>query len=336
MSNAYKEAGVNLEAGYESVERIKKHVMSTMRFGAMNLFGDFGGAFDLSELGYEKPVLVSGTDGVGTKLKLAFELDIHDTIGIDAVAMCVNDILTQGAEPLFFLDYIACGSNNPAQIEAIVAGVSEGCRQSNATLLGGETAEMPGFYQDGEYDIAGFAVGVVEKDQRITKDNVKVGDVILGLPSSGVHSNGFSLVRHIMKNHGLSMSETYEGFDRPLGEVLLTPTMLYVRPILDLLKSVNVHAMVHVTGGGFYENVPRALPEGMGAEFVKGSWTMPAIFPFLQNTANIPEEEMYSVFNMGIGFMLIVDKGDVDTVLANNSDAQIIGEVTNSGEITFK
>ncbi len=336
MSNAYKEAGVNLEAGYESVERIKKHVMSTMRFGAMNLFGDFGGAFDLSELGYQKPVLVSGTDGVGTKLKLAFELDIHDTIGIDAVAMCVNDILTQGAEPLFFLDYIACGANNPAQIEAIVAGVAEGCRQSNATLLGGETAEMPGFYQDGEYDIAGFAVGVVEKDKRITKENVKVGDVVIGLPSSGVHSNGFSLVRHIIKNHGLSLSETYEGFDRPLGEVLLTPTMLYVRPVLDLLKAVNVHAMVHITGGGFYENVPRALPEGLGAEFVKGSWTMPAIFPFMQNTANIPEEEMYSVFNMGIGFMLIVDKGDVDTVLAHNADAQIIGKVTDSGEITFK
>lgn len=333
MSDAYREAGVNLEAGYESVERIKKHVASTMRIGAMDIFGDFGGSFDLSELNYQKPVLVSGTDGVGTKLKLAFEMDIHDTIGIDAVAMCVNDILTQGAEPLFFLDYIACGKNNPAQIEAIVKGVAEGSKLSGAALLGGETAEMPGFYQDGEYDIAGFAVGVVEKDERITKANVKVGDKIIGLPSSGVHSNGFSLVRHIIKEKGLDFHTTYEGFDKPLGEVLLTPTEIYVKPILNLLKEVKVNAMAHITGGGFYENVPRMLSGQLGARFDHQAWNPPAIFPFLQKAAGISDKEMFTVFNMGIGYMIVVDPCDVEKTLALLPSASLIGEITESGEV---
>lgn len=333
MSDAYREAGVNLEAGYESVERIKKHVASTMRIGAMDIFGDFGGSFDLSELNYQKPVLVSGTDGVGTKLKLAFEMDIHDTIGIDAVAMCVNDILTQGAEPLFFLDYIACGKNNPAQIEAIVKGVAEGSKLSGAALLGGETAEMPGFYQDGEYDIAGFAVGVVEKDERITKANVKVGDKIIGLPSSGVHSNGFSLVRHIIKEKGLDFHITYEGFDKPLGEVLLTPTEIYVKPILNLLKEVKVNAMAHITGGGFYENVPRMLSGQLGARFEQKAWNPPAIFPFLQKAAGISDKEMFTVFNMGIGYMIVVDPSDVEQTLSLLPTATLIGEITESGEV---
>ena len=333
MSDAYKKAGVNLEAGYESVERIKKHVASTMRIGAMDIFGDFGGSFDLSELNYKKPVLVSGTDGVGTKLKLAFEMNIHDTIGIDAVAMCVNDILTQGAEPLFFLDYIACGKNDPAQIEAIVKGVSEGSKMSGSALLGGETAEMPGFYQDGEYDIAGFAVGVVEKDERATKANVKPGDVIIGLPSSGVHSNGFSLVRHIIKEQGLDFHTTYEGFDKPLGEVLLTPTMIYVKEVLNLLKSVKVNAMAHITGGGFYENVPRMLSGNLGAKFDSNAWTKPAVFPFLQKQAGISDKEMFTVFNMGVGYMIVVDPSVADQALSLLENASIIGEITETGEV---
>lgn len=333
MSDAYKKAGVNLEAGYESVERIKKHVASTMRIGAMDIFGDFGGSFDLSELNYKKPVLVSGTDGVGTKLKLAFEMNIHDTIGIDAVAMCVNDILTQGAEPLFFLDYIACGKNDPAQIEAIVKGVSEGSKMSGSALLGGETAEMPGFYQDGEYDIAGFAVGVVEKDERVTKANVKPGDVIIGLPSSGVHSNGFSLVRHIIKEQGLDFHTTYEGFDKPLGEVLLTPTMIYVKEVLNLLKSVKVNAMAHITGGGFYENVPRMLSGNLGAKFDSSAWTKPAVFPFLQKQAGISDKEMFTVFNMGVGYMIVVDPSVADQALSLLENASIIGEITETGEV---
>ncbi|GGZ94151.1 phosphoribosylformylglycinamidine cyclo-ligase [Ignatzschineria ureiclastica] len=336
MSQLYKEAGVNLEAGYESVARIKKHVASTMRLGAMDIFGDFGGSFDLSELNYQKPVLVSGTDGVGTKLKLAFDMDIHDTIGIDAVAMCVNDILTQGAEPLFFLDYIACGKNDPAQIEAIVKGVAEGSKLSGAALLGGETAEMPGFYQDGEYDIAGFAVGVVEKDARVNKANVKVGDQIIGLPSSGVHSNGFSLVRHIIKEQNLDLHTQYEGFDKPLGEVLLTPTEIYVAPVLNLLQSVKVNAMAHITGGGFYENVPRMLPEGMGAKFKASTWTPPAIFPFLQAKAGISDKEMFTVFNMGIGYMIVVNPDDVAATLALLPNASLIGEITETGQIEIQ
>jgi phosphoribosylaminoimidazole synthetase len=329
MSEAYKKSGVNLEAGYESIERIKKHVAATTRLGAMNLFGDFGGSFDLSELNYRKPVLVSGTDGVGTKLKIAFALDKHDTIGIDVVAMCVNDILTQGAQPLFFLDYIACGENIPAKIEAIVKGVSDGCIESGMALLGGETAEMPGMYSEGEYDIAGFAVGVVEKDEQIGKDKVQVGDVIIGLNSSGVHSNGFSLVRQIISEASLSLTEKYDTLPDTLGLTLLTPTKIYVKPILELLKSVEVHAMAHITGGGFYENVPRMLPKEVGAKFDKKAWTIPPIFPFLAGHGSLSEQELFNVFNMGIGFMVVVAPDKVTKTLEIlGNTAQVIGEVT--------
>jgi len=329
MSEAYKKSGVNLEAGYESIERIKKHVAATTRLGAMNLFGDFGGSFDLSELNYRKPVLVSGTDGVGTKLKLAFALDKHDTIGIDVVAMCVNDILTQGAQPLFFLDYIACGENIPAKIEAIVKGVSDGCIESGMALLGGETAEMPGMYGEGEYDIAGFAVGVVEKDEQIGKDKVQVGDVIVGLNSSGVHSNGFSLVRQIISEAELSLTEEYDTLPDTLGLTLLTPTKIYVKPILELLKSVEVHAMAHITGGGFYENVPRMLPKEVGAKFDKKAWTIPPIFPFLAGHGSLSEQELFNIFNMGIGFMVVVAPDKVTKTLEIlGNTAQVIGEIT--------
>ena len=329
MSEAYKKSGVNLEAGYESIERIKKHVAATTRLGAMNLFGDFGGSFDLSELNYRKPVLVSGTDGVGTKLKFAFALDKHDTIGIDVVAMCVNDILTQGAQPLFFLDYIACGENIPAKIEAIVKGVSDGCIESGMALLGGETAEMPGMYGEGEYDIAGFAVGVVEKDEQIGKDKVQVGDVIIGLNSSGVHSNGFSLVRQIISEAELSLTEEYDTLPDTLGLTLLTPTKIYVKPILELLKSVEVHAMAHITGGGFYENVPRMLPKEVGAKFDKKAWTIPPIFPFLAGHGSLSEQELFNIFNMGIGFMVVVAPDKVTKTLEIlGNTAQVIGEIT--------
>ena len=336
MSQAYKKSGVNLEAGYESVERIQSHVEATMRKGAMNIFGDFGGAFDLSELAYEKPVLVSGTDGVGTKLKLAFELDKHDTIGIDVVAMCVNDVLTQGAEPLFFLDYIACSQNIPTQIESIVQGVANGCIQAGAALLGGETAEMPGMYSDGEYDIAGFTVGVVEKDKRITKENVRVGDSIIGINSSGVHSNGFSLVRHIIAENNLDLEYQYEELAGTLGAILLEPTHIYVKEVMELLKSVDVHTMAHITGGGFYENVPRMLPKGMGATFEKGSWAIPAIFPFLAKWGRLTEKDLFQVFNMGIGFMIVVDKEDTEkTVSLLGDTAQKIGIITNTPGVTI-
>lgn len=328
MSDAYKKAGVNLAAGYESVERIKKHVASTNRLGVMGFFGEFGGTFDLSSLNYKKPVLVSGTDGVGTKLKLAFIMGIHNTIGIDAVAMCVNDILTQGAEPLYFLDYLACGENIPTQIEAIVEGVAVGCKQSKMALLGGETAEMPGFYRKGEYDIAGFAVGVVEKDKLIDKNRTQAGDVIIGLPATGVHSNGFSLVRHIIKDNGFDYHQTYQGFTQPLGEVLLTPTAIYVEEILTLLKEVDIHTMAHITGGGFYENVPRMLPDGLSATFDHTSWERPPIFSFLKEAGHLKEKEMFNIFNMGIGFMIVVAEEEAEKALTFLPHGRIIGEVT--------
>ncbi len=265
MAESYEKAGVNLEAGYEVVRRIKKHVASTSRLGVMGNIGAFGGMFDLSALKVEEPVLVSGTDGVGTKLKLAFAMDKHDTIGIDAVAMCVNDVLAQGAEPLLFLDYVAVGSNEPRKIEAIVAGVAEGCRQAGCALVGGETAEMPGMYADGEYDIAGFTVGVVEKKRLIDGSKVRVGDVLVGVASSGVHSNGFSLVRKIVADSGLNLHESCpELSDRLLGEVLLTPTKIYVKQMLEVIRSCDVHGISHITGGGFDENIPRILREGQG------------------------------------------------------------------------
>lgn len=332
MSKIYEASGVSLEAGYDSVRRIKKHVEKTKRQGMVDLWGSFGGVFDLSALGLKEPLLISGTDGVGTKLKVAFMLDKHDTIGIDVVAMCVNDILTQGGEPLFFLDYIACGKNDPKTIEAIVAGVAQGCVLAGAALIGGETAEMPGFYKEDEYDIAGFSVGALEKKDLITGEGIKAGQVLIGLGSSGIHSNGFSLVRKIVfEDNQVNLGETYEGMDRPLGEVLLTPTKIYVKSILSLLKTVKVHGMVHITGGGFHENIPRILPEGLGAKICEASFPKLPIYSFLEAVGDLKREDMYHVFNMGIGFMLVVDEKDSETVIehleAQGEKAYLIGEV---------
>lgn len=341
MSEQYKNAGVSLEAGYESVRRIKKHIEATNRPGVMGNIGSFGGLFDLASLGYKEPVLVSGTDGVGTKLKLAFMMDKHDTIGQDVVAMCVNDVLAQGAIPLFFLDYIAVGKNHPEKIEAIVKGVSDGCVLANCGLIGGETAEMPDMYDEDDYDIAGFTVGVVEKSKIIDGTKTKAGDVVIGLSSSGVHSNGFSLVRKlVLKDNDLDLSQTYEGLEKSLGETLLEPTRIYVRSVGEVLKQVDVHGVAHITGGGFYENMPRCLQAGLGIEVTKGSWEMPCVFPFLQKLGNIEENEMYNVFNMGIGMIVIVDEKDVDQTLeilrANGETAQVIGKVTDHEGIEIK
>lgn len=332
MAQSYQKAGVNLEAGYEVVSRIKQHVLSTMRLGTMGNIGSFGGMFDLSTLNLKEPVLVSGTDGVGTKLKIAFALDKHDTIGIDAVAMCVNDVLAQGAEPLFFLDYIAVGHNIPAKIEAIVAGVAEGCRQAGCALIGGETAEMPGMYGDGEYDIAGFTTGAVEKSKLIDGSKVKTGDVLIGLNSSGIHSNGYSLVRKIVADNALDLNQQYDEFGgKTLGEVLLTPTKIYVLPVLDVLRKVDVHSICHITGGGFDENIPRALKEGQAFSIDEGTWTVPAIFGKLEQWGGIPHREMYNIFNMGIGMIIVADAADADRIIGilaeHDQQAQIIGKV---------
>ena len=279
MAESYEKAGVNLEAGYEVVLRIKSHVASTARKGTMGNIGAFGGMFDLASLNVKEPILVSGTDGVGTKLKLAFAMDKHDTIGIDAVAMCVNDVLAQGAEPLFFLDYVAVGHNEPAKVEAIVAGVAEGCRQAGCALIGGETAEMPGMYSDGEYDIAGFTCGVVEKSKLIDGSKVRVGDVLVGIASSGVHSNGFSLVRKVLKDNNIALSEKYpELGEKTVGETLLCPTRIYVRQVLEVIRNCDVHGISHITGGGFDENIPRILQQGQGIEIQEGSWEILPIF----------------------------------------------------------
>ena len=309
MAQSYEQAGVNLEAGYEVVRRIKKHVASTERLGVMGNIGAFGGMFDLSALNVKEPVLVSGTDGVGTKLKLAFAMDKHDTIGIDAVAMCVNDVLAQGAEPLYFLDYVAVGANEPAKIENIVAGVAEGCRQAGCALIGGETAEMPGMYTEGEYDIAGFTCGVVEKSQLIDGSKVKVGDVLVGIASSGVHSNGFSLVRKVVSDASLDLHAVLPELDaeRKLGEVLLTPTRIYVKQVLDVIRNCDVHGVAHITGGGFDENIPRILKPGQGIEVTEGSWEILPVFRMLEKYGKIAHREMFNIFNMGIGMVLEVD-----------------------------
>ena len=333
MSKAYQEAGVQLEAGYESVRLIKKHISRTNRPGMMGNIGSFGGMFDLASLGYKEPVLVSGTDGVGTKLKLAFMMDRHDTIGQDAVAMCVNDVLAQGAAPLFFLDYIAVGKNHPAKIEAIVKGVADGCVLSNCALIGGETAEMPDMYDEDEYDIAGFTVGAVEKSKLIDGSKVNVGDVLIGLASSGVHSNGFSLVRKIVfKDNQLDLNTKYDTLPDTLGNVLLTPTRSYVKPVLEVLKNVDIHAICHITGGGFDENIPRALREGQGIFVDEHNWEMPAIFPFLEKYGKVNHREMFNVFNMGIGMVLMVDPKDADRTVEIFNElgekAFVIGNVT--------
>ena len=333
MAKTYEKSGVNLEAGYEVVRRIKQHVASTARVGSMGNIGSFGGMFDLSALGLKEPVLVSGTDGVGTKLKIAFAMDKHDTIGIDAVAMCVNDVLAQGAEPLFFLDYVALGHNIPAKVEAIVAGVAEGCRQAGCALVGGETAEMPGMYEDGEYDIAGFTTGVVEKARLIDGSRVKVGDVLVGIASSGVHSNGFSLVRKIVADADLHYSdEIPELGGRKLGEVLLTPTKIYVKPVLKLIRECDVHGICHITGGGFDENIPRVLQPGQGLEIHEGSWDILPIFRMLEKWGGVPHREMFNIFNMGIGMIAVMDAAEAPKAVAlleyAGEKASVIGKVT--------
>ncbi len=332
MSKAYELSGVSLEAGYESVNRIKKHVAKTHRQGVFSGIGAFGAMFDLSELNYKKPLLVSGTDGVGTKLMVAIKADVHDTIGIDCVAMCVNDIVVQGAQPLYFLDYVAVGKNEPEKIEAIVKGVADGCQQAGAALIGGETAEMPDMYDLDHYDLAGFAVGVVEKDQLITGEKVKAGDVLIGLPSSGIHSNGYSLVRKILfKDNDIDLNRYEDSLGMTVKEAVLAPTKIYVKPILSLIKEIGVHGMAHITGGGFDENIPRALPKGCGVKIDKNSYPIPPVFNYLRDLGNLEEREMYNVFNMGIGMVIIVDRQDTEKAMQilKNCDEEpyIIGEV---------
>lgn len=341
MAKSYEEAGVRLEAGYESVRLIKKHIARTDRPGMMGNIGSFGGMFDFASLNYKEPVLVSGTDGVGTKLKIAFMMDKHDTIGQDAVAMCVNDVLAQGAAPLFFLDYIAVGKNDPAKIEAIVKGVADGCVLSDCALIGGETAEMPDMYSDDEYDIAGFTVGAVEKSRLIDCSRVKPGDLIVGLASSGVHSNGFSLVRKIvLKDNKMDLAKQYDELPDTLGNVLLTPTRIYVRSVLKVLEKVDVHAISHITGGGFDENIPRALQEGQGIFIEEGSWEMPPIFPFLEKYGKVEHREMFNIFNMGIGMVLLIAPEDknqtLDLLETLGEKASVIGKVTDAGKVDIK
>ena len=329
MSKAYEESGVNIQAGYEAVERITSHVERTLRKEVLGGLGGFGATFDLSQLNMKAPVLVSGTDGVGTKLKLAIDYGKHDTIGIDAVAMCVNDILTTGAEPLYFLDYIATNKVVPSTIEQIVKGISDGCEQTNTALIGGETAEMGEMYHEGEYDIAGFAVGAVEKEDYIDGSKVEEGQAIIGLASNGIHSNGYSLVRKMIKESGVQLHDQFNG--QTFLETFLAPTKLYVKPILELKEHVDIKAMSHITGGGFYENIPRALPKGLSAKIDTQSFPTLEVFDWLQKQGNISTNEMYNIFNMGIGYIVIVDKKDVQTTLttlrAMDTTAYEIGEI---------
>ncbi len=336
FSESYKEAGVDITAGYEPVELIKKHVARTKIPGVISGIGGFGGLFAPDFKGMEEPVLISGTDGVGTKIKLAFLLDKHNTIGIDAVAMCVNDVICCGAKPLFFLDYIAIGKNYPEKVASIVEGIAEGCVQSECALVGGETAEHPGLMPVDEYDVAGFCVGIVDKPKMIDGSKLKEGDAIIGIPSSGVHSNGFSLVRKVFGIDENTINNTYDELDKPLGETLLTPTKLYVKPIFALLKEVDVKAISHITGGGFYENIPRMLKDGLTAKIKKDNIPVLPIFNVIQRVGGISEHDMYNTFNMGIGIALAVDKNDVDKTLeilkANGEDAVVLGEVVKGDE----
>ena len=337
FSESYKAAGVDITAGYEAVRLMKEHVARTMTAGAVSDLGGFGGLFlpDLS--GMKTPVLVSGTDGVGTKLKLAFLMDKHDTVGIDCVAMCVNDVICCGAKPLFFLDYIAVGKNYPEKVADIVKGVAEGCVQSGSALIGGETAEMPGFYPEDEYDLAGFSVGVVDKDKILDNKSIREGDVVIALPSSGVHSNGFSLVRKVFDVERADLrSPVPELGGKNLGETLLTPTKIYVKPMLALFEKVTVKGVSHITGGGFYENIPRSIPKGLGAKIEKARVRVLPVFSYIQKTGNIPERDMFNTFNMGVGMSVIVAKEDADAALAvlraNGEDAYVIGEIVRSDE----
>ena len=334
-SESYAQAGVDITAGYKAVELMKAHIARTVIAGADTDIGGFGGLFELDLEGIQKPVLVSGTDGVGTKLKIAFLMDKHDTVGIDCVAMCVNDIICCGAKPLFFLDYIACGKNVPEKIADIVKGVAEGCVQAGAALIGGETAEMPGFYPVDEYDLAGFSVGVVDKSKVLDKSSMKEGDVIIAIPSSGVHSNGFSLVRKVfdIENADLKSPVAFLG-GKSLGETLLTPTKIYVKPMLALFKDVKVKGVSHITGGGFYENIPRSIPKGLGAKIKKADVKVLPIFDLIAKTGNIPERDMYNTYNMGVGMSVVVAAEDADKALeilrANGEDAYMLGEIIKS------
>lgn len=319
----YREAGVDIEKGNEAVELIKPHVARTNRPEVIGGLGGFGGLFALPWDKYKNPVLVSGTDGVGTKLKLAFMTGRHDTIGIDAVAMCVNDILVSGAEPLFFLDYVAVGALSPEQLADVVKGIAEGCVQGGCALIGGETAEMPGFYQAGEYDVAGFSVGIVERDQMIDGSEIEAGDVILGLPSTGLHSNGYSLARKIVfEREGLTVDDQVEALGETVGEALLRPTKIYVKDVLPIIQAMPdaIRGMVHVTGGGLLENVPRILPAGTRAAFDQGAWAVPPIFTWLQEKGQVPSEDLYRTFNMGLGFLLIVKKAELEAVKQDLED----------------
>lgn len=334
-SESYAAAGVDITAGYKAVELMKSHIARTMTSGVCSDVGGFGGLFELDTTGIEKPVLVSGTDGVGTKLKLAFLMDKHDTVGIDCVAMCVNDIICCGAKPLFFLDYIACGKNVPEKIASIVSGVAEGCVQSGAALIGGETAEMPSFYPVDEYDLAGFSVGVVDKSKILDPSTMKAGDVVIALPSSGVHSNGFSLVRKVFDVENSDIKSPREELGgKSVGETLLTPTKIYVRPVLALLEQVKVKGISHITGGGFYENIPRSIPDGLGAVIDRKNVKVLPIFDLIAKEGGISERDMFNTFNMGVGMSIVVAREDVEKAIeilkANGEDAYVIGKIENS------
>lgn len=334
-SDSYAAAGVDITAGYKAVELMKKHIAKTMTKGVCSDVGGFGGLFELDLEGINKPVLVSGTDGVGTKLKIAFLMDKHDTVGIDCVAMCVNDIICCGAKPLFFLDYIACGKNYPEKIADIVKGVCEGCVQSDAALIGGETAEMPGFYPVDEYDLAGFSVGVVDKDKIIDNASMRAGDVIIALPSSGVHSNGFSLVRKVFDVENADIKTPVDALGgKSVGETLLTPTKIYVKPVMELLKSVKVKGISHITGGGFYENIPRSIPDGLGAEIAKSDVRVLPIFRLIAEKGDISERDMFNTFNMGVGMSIVVAPEDEEKALEIlrdcGEDAYTVGKIVES------
>ena len=334
FSESYKAAGVDITAGYKSVELMKQHIKRTLTPGAMSDIGGFGGLFLPDLTGIQNPVLVSGTDGVGTKLKIAMLLDKHDTIGIDCVAMCVNDVICCGAKPLFFLDYIACGKNIPEKIAAIVSGVAEGCVQAGCALIGGETAEHPGMMPEEDYDLAGFTVGVVDRDKIFDNNTVRAGDAIIALPSTGVHSNGFSLVRKVFDVENKDINIYSDELGKTVGEALLTPTKIYVKPVLALAEKVNIKAVSHITGGGFYENIPRSLPDGFTAQIDRKALRILPIFDLLQKTGNIPERDMFNTYNMGVGMSLVVDSDKANEALqilkANGEDAYLIGEITKS------
>ncbi|MDE6672382.1 MAG: phosphoribosylformylglycinamidine cyclo-ligase [Ruminococcus sp.] len=334
FSKSYEKAGVDVTAGYKAVELMKKHIARTMTAGAISGIGGFGGLFELDMTGISKPVLVSGTDGVGTKIKLAFIMDKHDTVGIDCVAMCVNDIICCGAKPQFFLDYIACGKNYPEKIAEIVSGVAEGCVQAECALIGGETAEHPGLMPLDEYDLAGFSVGVVDKDKILKPETQKAGDVLIAIKSSGVHSNGFSLVRKVFEVNEKNLAVHFDDLGTTLGECLLTPTRIYVKAVSKLIETVNVKAISHITGGGFYENIPRVLPAGISAKIERNAVQVLPIFDLIKRSGDIPERDMFNTFNMGVGMIVSVDKNDADkaieTLKSAGEDAYVLGELVES------